>query len=380
MKKIYLCLAVLSVALFSACLSKNDNDGGKVYPVAVSRGVYVIGSGNMGSGIPGNLTYFDYYSKLATPNAFEANNAGKSLGMTANDILKYGEKIYIVVDGEHTVFVTDANLKLLHAIDMTAATMLGEEGGVDPRRITADGANIYVSTYGGYVAAIDTVNFSLVKKYKAGSYPEGLIVSNGYLYVANSDYGYGNASISKINLNTGEDTPYIHENIRNPQEIAIAGSDIYFLDYGQYGFEPPYAQENAGVYCISGGNVTKVVADATGWAISSPNIYTFNAPYSYGESKPVTYSIYNVQTKSTESFTPGGIESPAVMSIDPIEKTLFIASYQMKEVEGVKYVDYTANGYVNYYDLDTTEKFGSFNCGIGPQRIGFNLGVDYVIY
>jgi len=379
MKKIYLCLAVMSVVLFSACLSDADNEK-KVYPVPVTRGAYVIGSGNFGSGIPGNLTYFDYSTGRATPNAFEVNNAGMSLGMTANDILKYGDKIYIVVDGEHTVFVTDENLKLLHKIDMTSATMLGEEGGVHPRRITADGANIYVSTYGGYVAAIDTVNYALVKKYKTGTYPEGLIIDKGYLYVANSDFGYGNASISKIDLSSGTDTPITDENIRNPQEIAIAGSDIYFLDYGQYGAEPPYAQENAGVYCISGGKVTKVVADATGWAISSPNIYTYNAPYSYGDPKPVTYSIFNVSTKELSSFAPGGIESPAAISIDPVENILFIASYRMKDYEGVKYVDYTANGYVNYYDLETMTMASSFDCGIGPQRIGFNVGVDYIIY
>ena len=378
MKKIYLCLAVMSIVLFSACL--NDADSGKkVYPVPVTRGAYVIGSGNLGSSIPGNLTYFDYYSEKATLNAFEVNNAGMSLGMTANDILKYGAKIYIVVDGERTVFVTDENLKLIHKINMTSASILGDDG-VDPRRITADGDNIYVSTYGGYVAAIDTLNFALVKKYKVGSYPEGLVVSNGYLYVANSDYGYGNASISKIDLNSGADTPITDENIRNPQEIAIAGSDIYFLDYGQYGTEPPYAQENAGIYCISSGKVTKIIADATGWAISSPYIYTYNAPYSYGDPKPVTYSIYNVSTKEFGSFTPGGIESPAAISIDPVEGILFIASYHMKDYEGVKYVDYTSNGYVNYYDLSTMSKLGAFDCGVGPQRISFNVGIDYVIY
>jgi len=345
----------------------------------ISKGVYALGSGNMATGSPSNLTYFDYNTGKATPNAFEVNNGGMSLGMTANDILKYGKKIYIVVDGEHTVFVTDANLKLLHKIDMTSADMLGEAGGVSPRRITADGPNIYVSTYGGYVAAIDTLNFSLVKKYKVGSYPEGLIVDNGYLYVANSDYGYGNASISKVDLNSGADTPITDENIRNPQEIVIAGSDIYFLDFGQYGTEPPYAQENAGVYCISGGKVTKVVADATGWAISSPNIYTYNAPYSYGDPKPVTYNIYNVQTKELESFTPSDIESPATMCIDPVENLLYIASYHMTTSEWGTFPDYTSNGYVNYYDLSTMNKIGSFDCGIGPRRIGVNLGTDYIL-
>ena len=107
-----------------------------------------------------------------------------------------------MVDGEHKVFVTDANtLKLINTIDMTSDAMLGAEGGAHPRRITGDSGKVYVSTYGGYVAAIDTVSFSLKQKYQVGSYPEGLVVSNGTLYVANSDYGMGqNPSISKIDL------------------------------------------------------------------------------------------------------------------------------------------------------------------------------------
>ena len=202
MKKYLLSFAVLmSATLFTAC-NKDNDDHGKV-PVIASEGFYVVCSGNMSSGINGSLSYYDNNLKQGYTDAFKTAN-GKSLGMTANDALRYGDKLYIVVDGEHSVFVTDANtMKLKATIDMTSPTMLGETGGVSPRRITASDGLIYVSTYGGFVAAIDTLNYSLKQKYKTGSYPEGIAVSNGYLYVANSDYGNGNASISKINLATG---------------------------------------------------------------------------------------------------------------------------------------------------------------------------------
>lgn len=77
--------------------------------------------------------------------------------------------------------------------------------------------------------------FQKKDEYKAGPYPEGVAVNRGYLYVANSDYGNGNASISVINLSTKATTEIKNENIRNPQEIAVAGSDIYYLDWGAYG-------------------------------------------------------------------------------------------------------------------------------------------------
>lgn len=383
MKKFLFGFAVImSAALFTAC--DKDNEPQK-YEVPVSNGVYVIGSGNQSQSIVGSLTYFDYDKKAATLDAFGQANGGMKLGMTVNDAVRYGDKLYIVVDGEHTIFVCNAkNLKLLTKIDMTAATMLGEKGGVSPRRVVADEGKIYVSTYGGYVAAIDTVNFSLVKKYEVGSKPEGLYVADGALITADSDYGYGNASITVINLSTGESKTLKNENIRNPQEIAVDNNGaIYFLDYGQYDSEYPYTQRNAGVYRITGSTdnlvVTKLIENATGMACGGSKIYTYNAPYSYGDPAPVTYSIYDVETGSTYSFSPKDIESPAAIGIDPLTGDLFIASYHMIESEWGTYADYSSNGYVNYYDTSFNKK-GTFDCGVGPQRIVFNIGTEIIEY
>ena len=226
MKKFLFSFAVImSTTLFTAC--NNDSNGSHEYVVPVSDGVYVVCSGNSGSTIPGSLTYYDYSTQRATQKAYSAANGGATLGMTVNDALRYGDKFYIVVDGENSVFVTNAKtLKLIQRIDLTSESMLGGTDGVSPRRIAAYDNKIYVSTFGGYVAAIDTVTFSLNKKYKVGSYPEGVTISNGYMFVANSVHGNGNASISMIDLTTGTEQTLRNENIRNPQEIAVAGSDI----------------------------------------------------------------------------------------------------------------------------------------------------------
>lgn len=379
MKKYVLSMAVLSVALLSAC---NDDNEKQKYEIPVSNGAYVVGSGNTNNGIPGNLTYYDYTTRKATLDAFGAANSGMKLGMTANDALCYGEKFYIVVDGENAVFVTNAKtLKVIQKINMTA--LLGTDG-AHPRRITAEDDKIYVSTYGGYVAAIDTVTFSLVDKYKTGSYPEGICVVNGNLLVANSDYGNGNASISMIDTTTKTEKVLRDENIRNPQDIAVAESGIYFLDYGTYGDAPTYAQENAGVYRISGINsdsytVTKVIADATGMACAGTKIYTYNAPYAYGVTNPVTYSVYDIQTGSKSSFSPADIESPAAIGVDPLTGDVFIASYHMVTSEWGTYADYSSNGYVNVYDSSFNKK-GTFDCGVGPQRIAFNFTTETVEY
>ena len=376
MKKQLWSLAVMSVALFSACVSNNDNRSNDPYPVVMTNGVFVIGSGNQSNSIPGSLSYYDYTSQTATKDIFNSVN-GQSLGMTANDVLRYGDKVYVVVDGENSVFVLNAKtLRMIHRINMTDVLMLGEEKGVSPRRVTADGDNIYVSTYGGYVAAIDTVSFQKKDEYKAGSYPEGVAVNRGYLYVANSDYGKGeNPSISVINLSTKATTEIKNENIRNPQEIAVAGSDIYYLDWGAYGPAPTYAQEHAGVYLISGENVKQIIPNATGMTCYDTKIYTFNDPY--GATGGASYTVYDIYSGISIPIDLKDIDSPAAIGIDPVTGYLFVASRQMDTSEWGTFPSYTKDGYVNFYDSSFTKK-GSFTCGVGPTRIAFNTGVEYV--
>lgn len=78
---------------------------------------------------------------------------------------------------------------------------MGTDKGKQPRRLAAGGAYVYLSTFDGYVAAIDTTEYTAAKIYQVGSYPEGMACDNGNLYVANSDYGQGiNPSISKSTL------------------------------------------------------------------------------------------------------------------------------------------------------------------------------------
>lgn len=376
-KMLNLAVMLLGVALFTAC-ENDDVENHGTEQVWVNSGVYVVCSGSQSSGINSALTYFEYATKKNTLNIFKESN-GRELGLTANDALRYGDKLYIVVDGENSVFVTNAKtLKVLHTIKTTDATMLGEQGGKSPRRIAAYEGNIYVSTFGGYVAAIDTVNFALKEKYQVGSYPEGVAISSdGIMYVANSDYGYGNASISKINIATSETETLTNENIRNPQTIAIYGTGFYFLDYGVYGPAPDYAQQHAGVYRYSYGTVTQVVPNATGMAAYGQTILTYNTPYG-GDG--VSYSMYDVSSGTLSSYQPKDIEYPAAIEIDPVTGYVIIASYKMVTSEWGTYPDYTSNGYVNIYADDFNTVSATFECGVSPTRIVLNPSIVTVNY
>ena len=373
------------VGMLTSCLSDNDDDNNNTYPVIVSNGVYVVCGGNMSSNIEGSLTYYDYKTKAASQKVFQAKN-GRGLGLTANDALVYGSKMYIVVDGEHSVEVVDAKtLQSIKRISMTE--LMGTERGVHPRHITCYDGMIYVSTYGasksaygedwsvttegnGYVAAIDTLTFSLKNTYTVGSFPEGLAAYNNRLYVCNSDYSAcTKASISIIDLaNKKELEPYKNENIVNPTVIAVTGNGLYVLDMGNY------ADKASGMFFIDGYNSSCTrLFDASFVTFYDRYIYAVNAPY--GAAKH-DYIRYDIQSRQQNSFTQDGVFSPCGVGVD-INGHVFVASYKKNPDTGK--ANYSGNGYVAEYDL-TGAKVNEFDCGVGPNAIVFNTGIEYVKY
>lgn len=373
MKKYLLSFAVLASAmLFTAC----EKDNGKSYvTLPVSKGAFVICGGHS-SGIGSSLTYIDYSSGNAAQNQFKAVNH-RELGMTANDALVYGEKLYIVVSGENTVEVLDT--KTMRSIKQIKMVDLMGEKGHSPRCITADGGMIYVSTYGssaadwntnttsgnGYVAAIDTLTFSLKTTYVAGSFPEGVAVYGDYLVVANSDYSMGSkASISVIDVATGKDEPITDALITNPQKVAVADDGIYVLDWGNF------ADVASGVRKITNSSVITLF-DATFANFMGTNIYACNVPWG---STPQDFIVYDITNGNKKTY-PAGVDRyfyPLVINADPITGHIFIAS--LGEEGG-----YKTNGYVIEYDANG-KMLKTYECGVYPTAITFGYGFQQVTY
>ena len=387
MKKYLLSLAVMAMGttLLTGCLG-DDSNSNTPTEIPVTKGVFIINNGNYYSSIDGSLTYINYATMTpsAQQNVYQMVN-GESLGGTPNDVLVYGQKVYIVGSDENTIFVLDArNSKELKKVSTTA--LLGDAEGRTPRRIAAFEDKVYFTTYGdgdkGYVAAIDTTSFTLQKQYQVGSYPEGLTfgiddTNTVTLYVANSDYSKGNGSISKIDITSGNVTNTEFEKVKNPMEIAVSSDVLYVLDYGYY--DDDYTQHDAGVYKISGNSVSLVVPNATGMAASGYYIFTFNDPY--GGTTGSSYSVYDILSNSTVKLNLSGdsdhpIVSPAAIAVDPITGNIFIASRQKDPDTG-----YPANlpGFVNVYqgygpNATPGQFVESFQTGVEPHKIEFVHG------
>lgn len=379
MKKFLLSFAVLTMAmsLMTACSDDDDDNTPVTKPVDVSNGMFLVGSGNKKAGIDGNVSYIDYTKGVSVPNAFAAAN-GKSVGKTANYITAYGSKLYIVVDGEATIWVCDKQtLKVVKQISTTQ--LLGEADGVSPRSAIGYDGKLYFTCYGasttggnGIVAAIDTVSFAKQQTYAVGSYPNGLTRCGDYLFVTNSDYGNGvKPSLSKIDLKSGAVNEIKDAAITNPMEILTVGDAVYYLDYGTY--DENWNQTGAGVRKVTlDGKVSKVV-DGTAMCTDGKKIYTVNAPYG---AATINYPIYDIATGVTTTWEPSDIFSPAVIAADPVTGNIFVVSYQKNPDTG--YAAYNLPSYTNQYDA--TGKFVKKyeNTTTGPISVVFNTHTEYV--
>ena len=377
MKKYLLGLAVLlmGTAVMTSC--SDDNDGPETYLQVYSTGAYVVNSGNMYNKIESSLTAIDYASSTATQNVFKTAN-GRTLGNTANDGIVYGNKIYLAVDQSNTIEVIDKKTK--QSIKQIKTTdLLGNAEGVEPRHIIADGGKVYFTTYGGYVAAVDTTSFALQKKWQVGNYPEGLVIGNGNLYVANSNYGAGGGNISCINLaNDKVETKNI-EGVNNPTSIYYASNVLYVLDNPVYGPAPDYATtgENAlravsfaegksqkvadGNYavCVTPGATTRTDVEKV-----RPYFFVLNAPF--GGTPSV--SVLAAGSTQAQTMTLEMPVSPCGIFADPLNGHIFVLSYRLGDSG---YADYNGNGYVVEYD-SAGQKQHEYETGVGSCAMFFD--------
>ena len=374
MKKYLLGLAVLlmGTAVMTSC--SDDNDGPETYLQVYSTGAYVVNSGNMYSKIESSLTAIDYASSTATQNVFKTAN-GRTLGNTANDGIVYGNKIYLAVDQSNTIEVIDKKTK--QSIKQIKTTeLLGNAEGAHPRHIIAGGGNVYFTTYGGYVAAVDTTSFALQKKWQVGNYPEGLVFGNHTLYVANSNYGAGGGNISCINLsNDNVETKNI-EGVNNPTGIYYAAGLLYVLDnqyydasYNAYGenalravdFAVGKSQKVAdGNYavCVTPGAITRT-------QVVRPYFYVLNAPF--GSTPSVSVLVAGSTQVQTMTLSEMPVK-PCGIFADPLNGHIFVLSYRLGDKGNP---DYNGNGYVVEYDR-AGQKQHEYETGVGSCAMFFD--------
>ena len=377
MKRHLLSLAVLLAAttLFVSCeVDEEGNIVPKTYMADYSESVFVINSGNMYNNIPGSLTKYSTLGNYHETDIFASTN-GRSLGATPNDGIVYGSKLYIAVDGENRIEVCDANtLKALTPIN--TVELLGENEGKSPRHLLAIDGKVYVTTYGGVVAAIDTTTFKLSKKYTVGAYPEGMAYANGKLYVANSSYGDGTApSLSIITLATGQVETLVDDAIKNPSTVLALNGAIYVMEGDLYDWTTWDIISAGGLRKVTGKTVEHIYD--SGMAMGSnqmaaykDKIYMIKDAYTH----PICL-VYDTTDGTITDLELDGLVAANAINLDPITGEIYVLSYAKNyEVTDYTAADYNAPGFCNRYNNEGTLT-ATFGVGVGPTAIVFKPGV-----
>lgn len=362
-------LMLMSAAAF-ALTACNDSDDPAPFPTYSNGDVYVICNGQMTNQIPGSITSYNIADNESTPGAFAKAN-GRHIGSSVESALVVYDKIYFISTNENTVEVADATT-LKSEMTLKTTSMFGEKGD-KPRYAAYWNGNLYITTYAGYVCTYNTLNNTPGRVYQAGSYPEGISISDGELWVANSDYGNGqNPSISHINITTGITETIKAPEIKNPYKIIASSDMVWVLDRGSY--DSSWNQTGAALYSYDlRSKRWNKITDAT--MMSDPAgsyVVVCNAPFHTPPVTP-TYALVDLVQQTVTTLPNVKVDSPAFLGIDAVNMHIYVGSYTTNPETG--YANYNSDGYVNRYTSDG-KYLSRFTCGVGPMDIVFTYKLN----
>ena len=330
-----------------------DNEGtdGSIFQL------YFLNSGNMGNN-NATLTMYDPETGESDPDYFMTQN-GRGLGDTAQDIIVYGEKMYIAVYGESTIEVTDLRAKSIKQIRT--------EG--QPRYMVADGGKVYVTYYNGYVARLDTASLEVEATVPVGRNPEQLAIANNKIYVANSggmdastSVGY-DKTVSVIDIPSFAETKKL-DVVLNPGRVQVDDQGyVYVVSIGNYGDIPNTLQRiDSRTDEVS---VLEACPNATEMAYLDGVLYTYYSQYDAYWNTTITFTSYNTTTGATESWIKDGTTIAQPYSISAAGINIYVAES-----------DYTNNGDVYGFGTDgklliTTEAGSTSMKVVLPQNDDF---------
>ena len=318
MKKNFLSIAFMAMSsvLLTGCLGSDDNKSGGDTEIVVTKGAVVLCGGSAADGVKSSLYYLDF-------EAGTSRVVNSDLGMLANDVIEFNNKLYVTGSGSNTIFVLSAGF--VGIFDVSSATPIFKE------------------------------------KVKVGNEPEGLCFDMKdnvpLLYVCCSGSINGQPTIATVTLgSTPSVSSFSNASIRQPMEVASAGGELIFVRDEGY-LDDTQVQKEAGIYAIAGNSAVKLIPDATGMAAAGYDILTYNKPF--GTTGNPTYSLYNLNNAygGYTGFTLSGDTSspvlhPSLISIDPNPYASIVLVGSLADAGGSPV--YSGGSFVNRYQGNGT--------------------------
>jgi YVTN family beta-propeller protein len=230
MKQIKFSLVAIALVVIVASCKKSDNSPAP----KITSGVFELCQGGYGLN-NSSLTYFDFSTQHTTADYFADIN-GFGFGDTGDDAIIYGGKIYIVVTGSGYVRVANATT----AISIDSISFINGGTNRSPQNIVAYQNKVYVSSFDGTVAVIDTTSLAIEKYITVGLNPAYMTISGTDLFVSNSGGitpGY-DSTVSVIDLTSNTEVRKIKVGT-NPGSLTTDNSGNLFVsctgDYNTIG-------------------------------------------------------------------------------------------------------------------------------------------------
>lgn len=342
--------------ILQAC-SKDDVITAPVLQPA--KGIYVLSEGGFGAN-NSKLAYRSVVSGVVAGDFFLQQNPGQTggLGDLGNDMILYGSKLYIVMNGS-------SNVTVLNAASGTYITKIPFVNGTSdksPRYAVGAKGKVFVTAYDNSVSVIDTTTLAITNTITVGSNPEGIATTGNYLYVANSgglNYPAVDSTVSVIDLTTLTEIKKITVG-KSPNKIAVnSAGNVYVSCFGIFGSVDP------SVAVISSTSNTLSSILPAGFQYTHVRIYEDVAYFynTYGDPK---VGVYNTLTGilARDNFITDGtsITSTYGVNIDEQNGDVYISDAK----------DYVSSGEVTCFDKTGRRKFSfSVAPGVNPNTVLF---------
>ncbi len=220
-KSKFLFVLALGATLFFASCEKESDDDDTTTDVVVttetgySEGILISNEGSFGAG-NGSISYFNTDSNIVINELFKTVN-NFPLGDIVQSVYRGTKNTYACVNASNKV-------EVINSITFESVATISNVP--LPRYAVENNGKLYVSCWGnmGQIKVIDITSNTIVDSIMVGTGPEGLIVSDNKLFVANSGGFSGDSTVSIVNL-TNNTVETLQLNAQNPSSFVKDASD-----------------------------------------------------------------------------------------------------------------------------------------------------------
>lgn len=288
----------------------------------VNNKIYLLSEGLWG-GNNAEISLLDRNSENVVADWFGSNNQ-RGLGDLAQDMIHYGNKLYVTVFTSNVLEVIDPETGIsIRQIDF---------GHAGPRYLAGHEGKVYVSCYDKTIARIDTATLEIESKCNlSGLQPEQLCVVGNKLYVCNSWQRTAtggsafDSTLSVVDLGSFSETGKITVGL-NPGRIkALPNNRVIVACGGDYGENEA---KTVVVNTMDNSMETLAVA-ATNFDVKVNDIYMYATTYDAGGNARAVFYHADANTLQTEEILKehtAKLNNTYGLNIDPKTGNLYICN------------------------------------------------------